>query len=300
MEKTCIIGANGFLGRKCLDSFAPVSTVVAADIANTCIPKNVPFQPIDITKLKSVRKILTREHPDLVLLTAAMTDVDGCEDFPEKAFAINRDGPKYVSQICKEIEARLIHISTDFVFDGEKTTPYVEMDDPRPISQYGVSKLQGEQEIRDSGCQAIICRTSVLYGIPYPTQRDNFVTWLLKRLEMGEPTQIVTTQRNTPTFGDNLAECLAQMKEFSGFEIFHTVGGSCLNRYDFAGQIVDIFGFSADLIEPIESFTQKASRPANGCLSNIKASEAFSVHFATTEESLKVMRSLWVTGNKVI
>jgi len=293
LEKVCVIGANGFLGRKCLFSFQDNFTVVAADIAKTCIPNGVPFELIDITNPESVERVLSRIQPDIVLLTAAMTDVDGCEEQSERAFVINCEGPRNIAKMCCQIGARLIFISTDFVFDGTKSTPYTEDDNPNPISQYGLSKLYGEKAILDEACDALICRTSVLYGLPQVTQRDNFATWLLKRLEGGESTKIVTTQWNTPTFADNFAECLSSLTEFSGFDVFHTVGGTCLSRYSFALDIARAFNFSEDLIDPIESFPQKARRPLNGCLANQKASQFFGLHFATVTDSLETIKSQW-------
>ncbi len=285
-----IIGANGFLGCKCLSFFKNKYDIVAADVEDSSLPKNIRFIHLDLTKSLEIQDVLTRESPDLVLLLAAMTDVDKCEMYPDAAFAVNRDGPNHVAKVCRRLGARLIFISTDFVFDGRKKGKYIEADAPNPIGIYGRSKLEAEQAIFQSGCDALICRTAVLYGWPLPTQRDNFASWLIKSLKANQKVRIVTSQYNTPTFADNLAKCLSQMTRFTRTHIYHTVGSTGLSRYEFAIKLAQIFGFSSDLIEPIESFPQKAQRPPYACLSNEQASRDFSVHFATVEEGLEAMK----------
>ncbi len=290
LPKVVIIGANGFLGIKCLPFFKKDFEIIAADIEDSCLPPEVGYTHFDLTKPDEVQEVLTREVPELVLLLAAMTDVDKCEIYPEIAFTVNRDGPKNVAKVCHAIGARLIFISTDFIFDGQKKGKYLEEDAPNPISIYGRSKLEAEYTIIQSGCDALICRTAVLYGWPLPGQRDNYASWLVKSLNAGQKVRIVTSQYNTPTLADNLAECLSQMTRFTKTHIYHTVGSTGINRYAFATKLAQVFGFSRELIEPIESFSQKAQRPPYACLSNEKASRDFSVHFATVEEGLVAMK----------
>lgn len=290
MDKVVFIGANGFLGVKCLPFFKKKYQIVAADIECSCLPPEIEYSHFDLTKPDEVQAILTREAPELVLLLAAMTDVDKCEIHPNIAFAVNRDGPRNVANVCHAIGARLIFISTDFIFDGQKRGKYLEEDIPNPISIYGRSKLEAEQAIFHSGCDALICRTAVLYGWPLPAQRDNYASWLVKSLGAGQKVRIVTSQYNTPTFADNLAECLSQMTRFTGTHVYHTVGSTGLSRFAFATRLAQIFGFSPDLIEAIDSFPQKAQRPPYACLSNEKASRDFSVHFASVEEGLTAMK----------
>lgn len=291
MKKICIIGANGFLGLKCVQRFHEQFSVLAADISNSCIPTGTSFQKMDLTQSESVHEVLGAFGPDIILLTAAMTNVDGCEDMPEKACAINRDGPKAVAEYCQEAGARLIFISTDFVFDGATEDPYMETAAPHPLGVYGKSKLEAEQAIHATGIDALVCRTSVLYGWHHPAQRDNYVTWLVKQLQAGKPVKIVTSQFNTPTYCPNLAESLARMTEFSGFHVLHTVGSTCLNRYEFALRVADIFEFDQNLISPVDSFPQKAQRPPFGCLNNTKVHEMFDVRFWSVDEALREMKA---------
>ncbi len=298
MPKVAIIGANGFLGVKCLPFFRKDFEIVAADIEKSCLPSDVDYVHLDLTKPAEVREVLNRETPDLVLLLAAMTDVDKCEVYPDLAFAINRDGPIIVAQTCQKIGARLIFISTDFVFDGQKKGKYLESDLPNPISTYGRSKLEAEQAILHANFDALICRTAVLYGWPLPAQRDNFASWVVKSFRDKKKVRIVTTQYNTPTYADNLAECLSKMIHFSGTRIYHTVGSTGLSRHAFATKLADTFGFSHDLIEPIESFPQKAQRPPFACLSNEMVTRDFSVHFTTVDESCKTMKKFF-DNNKI-
>ncbi|MHA1733717.1 MAG: dTDP-4-dehydrorhamnose reductase [Promethearchaeota archaeon] len=290
MLRVCVVGANGFLGLKFLERYQDEFDLVACDLDGSFVPGRVPFEQLDLTKPAEVSSVLEGVNPDVVLLTAAMTDVDGCERNPELAFQVNRDGPAAVARACRKLNARLVFLSTDFVFDGEKGEQYVEEDVPNPVSVYGRTKLEAEEAIRDSGCDALVCRTSVLYGWQHPGQNQNFASWLVSKLGGGETVRIVTTQYNTPTFGDNLAECLGRMVNFTGQHTYHTVGSSCVSRYEFALELAGAFGFPRENVVPIDEFPQDARRPAYGCLSNAKASRDFGVHFSTVLEGFEAMR----------
>ncbi len=268
-ERVLIIGANGFLGRKLVARFQSETDVFAMDLDIQEFPFQVPIQSVDITNEDDVLSKIQAISPDVTILTAAMTNVDACEDYPDKAHQINAVGPANVGKAVKAVGGRMIHLSTDFVFDGA-TGNYSETDDPHPISVYGESKLQGEKNLLKLECPVLICRTSVLYGWPDTGRRDNFFSWVYKQLNAGKALKIIDGQITCPTLVDDLAEVLFALRNFTESSLYHTTGPESLSRYDFVARIIAIFGFSDSLLTKVLSFSQKATRPPNSSLNTMK------------------------------
>ena len=267
-KKLLIIGANGFLGinilhlRNYSESKYDYCSFIAADQLNTNIPKDVPFYYIDITKSRDCIKKIIDISPDVVLLTAAMTNVDQNEVDKKLASIINTEGPKNVLKACKRTDSKLIFMSTDFIFDGiSKNGNYNENDTPNPLSHYAKTKYNAEQAILNSEIEYTICRTAVLYG--WNKQKQTFITWIISKLQKNEPIQIVTDQLNSPTFVKNLAEILLKLINKGAKGIYHTAGDCTLNRYEMAIKCAEVFDLKKDLVTQIESIEQKATRPKN-------------------------------------
>jgi dTDP-4-dehydrorhamnose reductase len=215
LEKILLIGANGFLGKNVINLYKSENklknkfNLVAADINNTNIPSDIPFHNIDITKQEDLTENLLLIEPDIIILTAAMTDVDQCETNKELATKINFIGPKNVINACKKMGSKLVFMSTDFIFNGEKNNLYTEEDIPKPQSHYGKTKFFAELAILYSEIKYLICRTSVLYG--WNPNKLNFMTWILENLKKKNKLSIVTNQINSPTYVDNLANMLFKL-----------------------------------------------------------------------------------------
>jgi len=209
---------------------------------------------------------------------------------------------KAVNNICDSAEkhgAKLVHISTDYVFDGKKTNPYTEKDIPNPISYYGKSKLQGEKSFQNSS--HIILRPSVVYGwtplelagtVSSSGKPMNFALWLLTKLNKKESLKIVNDQFATATLADTLAESALKMAEADGSGLFHVSGLSCESRFEFSQKLAKEFGYDENLIQPTDSsqFEQKAKRPSYSCLDSTKAKKEFDLNLLTTEDALKIMK----------
>lgn len=271
LKKILIIGANGFLGSYLLQSKNEGKStnqkyfIIASDLTNTNIERGIPFYRIDITKSKETIKRIVELAPDIVILTAAMTDVDQCEIDKDLAIKVNLEGPKNVLKACEIIHSKLIFISTDFVFDGTKVDGfYIERDIPNPLSHYAKIKYEAELALNNSNIESLICRTAVLYGWYKP--RLNYITWILTKLQQKEKISIVTTQINSPTFVRNLAEIILKLIEKEATGIYHTVGDCALNRYEMALKCAKIFNYDSELIVPVSEFKQKAVRPKNAGL----------------------------------
>ena len=270
LQKILIIGANGFLGKNILRTrhknkvLSQESTYIAADLQNSNIDENLPFYFIDITNDNDTLKKIIKISPDIIILTAAMTDVDQNEREKDLATKINTDGPKNVIKACKKLDAKLLLLSTDFVFDGFKQGYYTEEDIPNPLSHYAKTKNDAELAIIQSDIDFIICRTAVLYG--WNSEKFNFITWLIDKLEKNEHIKLVKNQINNPTYVRNLSEIILKLIEKDAKGIYHTVGSEALNRYEMALKCAEIFYLDKELINPIENFIQLAIRPKNAAL----------------------------------
>lgn len=297
MKKLLLIGANGFLGTTILAIYKKNKklqekySIIAGDISKENITADVEFYTIDITMQERIQSKIAKINPDLIILTAAMTDVDQCERDKNLATKINFLGPKNVINACKSINSKLLFISTDFIFDGTKNGLYKEEHIPNPQSHYGKTKFHAELAILYSEIEHLICRTSVLYG--WNPNKLNFVTWILDNLEKGNPLSIVTNQINSPTHVENLAKVLLKLIEENARGIYHTAGASSLSRYEMAVKCAEIFNYDINLITPIDSLKQHAQRPQNAGLDISKTRKLLpsEMKIFTFEEGLIYMKT---------
>jgi len=270
-KKILIIGANGFLGNQLLQigkNYKESTTdfeIIAADILNNYILPEIPFYFLDITKPQEVTKKILEISPEVIILTSAITNVDQNEIEKELASRINTEGPKHVLKACKKVNAKLVFMSTDFVFDGiSKSGNYNENDEPNPLNHYGKTKYEAEKAILHSELDFLICRIAVLYG--WNKDKLNFITWILNKLEQQEKISIVTNQINNATFAPNLAEIILTLIEKNAHGIYHTAGDGALSRYEMAIKCAEVFNCDKNLITPIDYLKQKAIRPKNAGL----------------------------------
>ncbi|MHA1268793.1 MAG: dTDP-4-dehydrorhamnose reductase [Candidatus Helarchaeota archaeon] len=290
MLKVLIIGAAGLLGNKIYNYGKEKYDIYLADINYLNFLKKDKFCRIDITDYNLMYEKITEISPDWVILTAALTNVDLCEINQDLAYQVNKKGTENVANIVKKINSKLIYISTDFVFDGNKRI-YNEDDIPNPISYYGRSKLEGEKSVKEIGIPYLIIRTSVLFGWHLDPKNQNYVSWVYDKLKNNEKINITISQWNTPTLADNLAQAILKSIDKNILGLYHMAGGECINRYNFALKIANIFNLNESLINPIEEFKQKARRPKYSCLDITKASKDLNFHFYDINDALKFMKN---------
>ena len=268
-NKVLIIGANGFLGRNLFKLRNAEETknsdlnLVAADLESSNLPSDIPFYTIDITNYEQSEKKIIKISPDVIILTAAMTNVDQCEVDRKLASKINVKGPLNIVKVCIKTNSKLVFLSTDFVFDGEKKRGYCykETDIPNPLSYYAKTKYKAELIIFNSGIEYLICRAAVLYG--WNKTKLNFITWILDNLKQNNQMSIITNQINSPTHVLNLAQIILKLIEKKTKGIYNTAGNCALNRYEIALKCAEVFGYNKNLIIPVDFFEQKAIRPKN-------------------------------------
>lgn len=258
--KVAIFGSGGQLGRALAATLATTHDVVAVD-----------HDRADIRDADAVADAVRGARPDWVVNAAAMTHVDRCENEPTAAFDVNALGARNVARACASSGARLIHISTDYVFDGEKSSAYVEDDVARPINAYGVSKLAGEWFVRADAPAHAIVRTSGLYGwYVCRGKGSNFAETMLSRARQGQALRVVDDERLTPTFTEDLSRQIRTMIERGVPNgVYHATNAGACSWFEFAGEVLRLAGVHAS-IQPIAAKEWKSptKRPANSVLEN--------------------------------
>jgi dTDP-4-dehydrorhamnose reductase len=256
---------------------------------HTILPFDLP--DFDITDREQVLRTLVPLNPDAIVNCAAFTHVDGCETQEELATRVNGHGPGFLAEAARESGARLVHVSTDYVFDGKKRDPYREDDSPAPLSAYGRSKLFGERAIQESGLESFyILRTSWLYG---PGGR-NFVETIVRLAAERDELRIVADQFGTPTYTGDLTEAILRLLNGdTPHGIYHFSNSGSCSWYEFTQEIVAELKKRASLkverIMPIatDEYPLPAARPAYSVFSKEKYCRATGLDIPTWQESLK-------------
>ena len=283
--KLLVTGAAGFLGTKVMkllkDDFELIGTDMTAAKGNL---------NMDITKKEEVDFVFEKTKPDVVLHIAAMTDVDGCEFNRNIAKKINVDGTYNLIEACRKIKAKMVYLSTDFVFNGGKGD-YKEDDMPDPLSYYAVTKLDAEKLVQRSGLKYIIVRPEVLYGYNGDGSERSFTTWVHDSLKQAKEIRVVNDQFSTPTLIDDIANAIKILIQKGKEGIYHVAGPEKLSRYDMAVKLAEVFGFDKSLIKSITSaeLKQKAKRPVDSSL-NIEKLKKEGVIMHAFGEGLKIMK----------
>ena len=252
--RVLVIGANGQLGLEVCNVLEGECEVIPAT-----------REDADITNLDQVLSLVDKTSPEAIINTAAYTDVDGCEKDKEKAFLINALGARNVAIAAREVDAKLVHISTDYVFDGTKEGPYREYDPPSPLNTYGWSKFLGEQLVKEQNPRSFILRVAWLYS----AHRKNFVKTMLKLARERQEIRVVSDQRGNPTFAGDVARQIQVLLDTHSYGLYHCVSQGSCSRFEFAKEIFRIAGLNVKLI-PVKSseFPTVARRPPHSVLEN--------------------------------
>lgn len=287
-----VTGANGMLGQRIIEFYSAKKNVelLGTSFEEKSVIEGIPYISLDLTDKKAVKKVVTEFYPDVIINTAAYTNVDKCEADKEAAYSTNVNAVEYLAKYGKITQAKIIHLSTDYVFDGNDG-PYTEEARPEPIGYYGRTKLAGENALRASGVSHAIIRTNVLYGVAKYGRQD-FVKWVVNSLKEKKPIRIVNDQINNPTFIDDLVSAISGIIEFNKTGVYNIGGPEFLNRYQFTLRIADYFGLDKSLISEITTaeLNQPAPRPLKSGLVILKAETEFGYKPRTIEESLSLMR----------
>ena len=266
--RVMITGSNGLLGQKLVNLLSQSDGIelLATSLGENRIQSqvgNYNYQELDITDLDSVMDTVARFRPEALINTAAMTQVDLCEDLKEKCRLINVGAVGYLIAACKRYNTHFVQLSTDFVFDG-LNGPYSEEDEPNPLSYYANSKYDAEQLIINAGLDKwTIVRTIIIYGVAEQMSRSNIVLWAMDALQKGEQLKIVDDQFRAPTLAEDLALGCKEIVQRSSTGIYHLSGPEIFSILELVKRIAKHFGWSMEKVHAIssESLNQKAKRP---------------------------------------
>lgn len=262
-----ITGANGLLGQKLVERLINQGSykVLATGRGKCRLPKEwqgYTYAEMDITSSKDVMEVYDEFIPAVTIHCASMTNVDQCEKDRDQCFKQNVEAVSFIVKACEKYKTHLIHLSTDFVFDGNDG-PYSEQDDANPINFYGLTKLESENIVRQSSLKWAIVRTGLVYGISYDMSRSNIVLWVKNALENGKELTLVSDQFRTPTLAEDLAAGCILIAEQGATGIFNISGDELLTPYDMALETAEFFNLNKSKIKESDSkkFTQPAKRP---------------------------------------
>lgn len=267
LKRTILItGANGFLGQKLIEKLAdqPYYRIVATSKRENrnFIREGYTYIPCDFTDMDALQALLDEVQPDKIIHTAAMSSVEACEKDPTRCKKVNIETVYQLGQYCVQHDKHLVHLSTDFVFDG-KEGPYKENDTTNPCNAYGESKVTSETRLSSTGCRAAILRTILVYGINGDHHRSNLVLWAKAQLENNNRINVVSDQWRMPTFVDDLASaCIFAMeKEATG--IYHISGDEMMSILDVVYRVADFWNLDKSFVNPIQAadIGQENNRP---------------------------------------
>lgn len=285
--KVLITGAKGQLGKQITNILKSGQSEIGK------LPKEyenveiigVDVDVLDITDINAVRSYLTDVKPEIIINCAAYTNVDACESNEDLAFKINALGPRNLAIISNEVNAKLVHVSTDYVFSGEGTVPFKEYDETIPVSVYGKTKLSGEKFVREIADKYYIIRTAWLYGY----EGSNFVYTIIKAGKEKGYLTVVDDQRGNPTNAEDLAHHMLKVAVTEEYGTYHCTGTGECSWYDFASKIIEFSNIECK-VDPVTSndYVRAAKRPSYSSLDNMMLRVTVGDEMRNWEDALKV------------
>ena len=285
-SKLLIIGGSGLVGSTLLQYASPNYSIHFTYNTNKITFDNINSTQINLLgNQKMIIDLIKEVQPNIVVNTAAHSSVDLCETNHSIADKLHVDITQDITQACKDIDSKLVYISTDAVFQGELHKKYTELDQPNPINYYGKTKLQAEQITLNASSKNVVLRTAVIYGWH---KKSRFTNWIIQTLKENHVVDPFIDQYNTPTLVDDLAKSLLGIFEKNISGMFHATGKSCLNRYEFALVLASTFGLDKKLIKSVTSKEKKqdAPRPTSTCLDSRKLEKLIDFNFSDIQSGV--------------
>jgi dTDP-4-dehydrorhamnose reductase len=281
-----VIGGTGLVGSN-LIKHSMADYNLHATFNTGAMPSSISQTKIDLLN-DDLSKVIREFNPDFVIHTVGHPSVDFCETNHETALKLHVSTTTDIAKVCKDINAKLIFLSTDAVFDGNNNGKYLESDVPNPINYYGQTKLFAEKVVIGVSRDNVVLRTSVIYGWH---NRSRFTNWIIDSLTEQKIVDPYVDQFNTPTLVNDLVECILRIMKMNIAGLYHAVGSTCLNRYQFAIQIAKTFMLDTRLIKSVTSSEKKqiAPRPSRTCLDPSKLEHTINYKFRDVNEGLKII-----------
>lgn len=293
-KKVLVTGSNGLLGQKIIYSLIErkdIDLLASSKGLNRLIIKSgYRYVDLDITKNDEVKEVFENENPDAVINCAAMTNVDYCEENQDSCWEINVKAVENLAKSCEVSKSHLLHLSTDFVFDG-KSGPYTENDKPNPLHFYAKAKLKSEEIVKKIMTNWTIARTIIIYGITDNMSRSNIVLWAKKEIENGNTINVVNDQLRSPTLAEDLAKGCISIIDKSAFGLYHLSGPKTYSILDLVHKVADFYNLDKSLILPVTSasLNQSATRPLSTGFDITKAKKDLDFNPVDFLEGIKIM-----------
>ena len=249
---------------------------------------NLPSSKIDLMKdFNSLDKVIEKFSPNIIIHTVGHPSVDDCEKNSTYAKQLHVVQTKKIVKVANEINAKIVFLSTDAVFNGKNKKKYVETDPACPINVYGETKVDAERIVLQNS-NNVVLRPAVIYGWH---KKSRFTNWIIESLREGKSVDPHNDQYNTPTLVDDLVKAIIEIVKQNVSGIFHSTGKTCVNRYELACKIAEVFSFDKKLIKPVSSMEKKqeAPRPPRTCLDSTKLEEVIDYRFKELDEGLKYL-----------
>ena len=288
--KIMILGANGFTGRRILKRLSSKHQVLACSLHPDILPEEgYEFHILDMQNVDATDALLNNFRPDVIINASAMSVVDYCEQHPEEAYALNVTAVKHLAKYSQSNSCRLIHLSTDFVFDGTATEAYTETDTTNPINYYGKTKQWSEEVIEQACTNYAIARIEVVYGKPFNGQHGNIVHLVKTRLQNGQSIRVVSDQFRSPTWVEDIARAIESLLSDKYQGIYHICGGETMSVADIAYRVAKHFGLDTSLIQPVttDEMNEATPRPLFSPMNTEKALKEFGYQPSRLEEGFK-------------
>ena len=296
--KIFVVGISGLLGLNTSLQLSKWHQITGCYHANPISIDGVEVFDVDITQDSSLDSILASMKPDLIINTVALTNVEFCESNPGLAHNLNVKAAKYIAEIAHNLHIKLVHISTDHVFDGENPWRN-ETDNPHPLNVYAATKLLAEEQVSQICPGSLIIRTNFFgWG---PSNRQSFSDWIIQSIQNDKILTMFTDVLFTPIITDELVNATVQLVNIDAHGLFHISGKDRISKYDFALCLAKVFEYKTDNIIPIsvDSFEFKATRPKDMSLNTNKASKTIGNSLPSVIESLKLLRKLETEGRRL-
>jgi len=283
--KILVTGGSGLLGGKIAEMAQSRGDEVFSGYAHN-VPAFGKAVKLDLLDGPGISEKIVKIKPEIIIHSAALTDVDRCERERELAYKMNVEGTRVVSEASKQVGSFLVYISTDYIFDGSRGM-YREDDASNPVSYYGLTKLLGE-----AFCHGCIARSCVIYGNRPASGKVNFALWLIERLKSGKRVPVVTDQFVTPTLNTDIAKMILEAADRRLYGVYHLAGATRVSRYDFALQFAKMLEMDADHIFPsrICDLNWEARRPRDSSLDTSKASIMLANKPLGLDDSLQILK----------
>jgi len=296
LKRILLTGSNGLLGQKLVkliqQEYAGRYQLLASSKGKNRIKsiEGFEFRSMDISNSKAVNEVFNDFKPHYLINTAAMTNVDACENDKAGCRQANIEAVKILGEACEKHQTHFVHLSTDFIFDGENG-PYAEDDKANPLSYYGWSKLEGEKVVEQLNCPWAIARTIIVYGIAEHMSRSNIVLWAKSALEKGDPLNIVNDQFRSPTLAEDLAKGCMQIVENEAHGVYHLSGKDLMSIIELVKRVARYFGLDETQLSEIssESLDQAAKRPPKTGFVLDKAKQDLGYQPHSFEEGLSIL-----------